>query len=135
MVLMLGDARAKNRESHMPFLKGVERDAIIQNIKLKRREDSVPKYEKETGFVAEYEKLTPQQKKQFRTAVKKIIAALDAGNFPGPPLVIKMSGFSLYEVRWAADGRATFEYRYDTKLNEQIVVWRRIGDHSVLNHP
>ncbi len=95
----------------------------------------MPKFDKETGFLAEYAKLSSQEKKQFRAAVRKIIAALDAGKFPGPPLVQKMTDRDVYEVRWAANGRATFQYKYDAALGENVVIWRRIGDHRVLTNP
>ncbi len=95
----------------------------------------MPKYDTLASFDTEYAKLTPEQKRRFRIAVKKIINALKNGTFPPPPLVEKMAGYSYYEVRWAADGRATFEYVFDAVLGEHVIIWRHIGDHTILNHP
>jgi hypothetical protein len=59
----------------------------------------MPKYDTLTSFDAEYGRLTPEQKRRFRVAVKKIIQSLTSGAFPPPPLVSKMSGYPYYEVR------------------------------------
>lgn len=37
--------------------------------------------------------------------------------------------------REAPDGRATFHYGDEVKAGEPHIVWRRIGDHSILNEP
>ena len=39
------------------------------------------------------------------------------------------------ELTWAPDGRATFEYGPETRPGEPHVIWRRIGDHSILKQP
>lgn len=96
----------------------------------------MPYYDSLPLFDKEFSKLAPEQRRAFMAAVRKIIDSLTAGQgFPSPPLVQKMSAYNLYEVRWAADGRATFEYAYDAALQAHKVLWRRIGDHKILTQP
>jgi hypothetical protein len=41
----------------------------------------------------------------------------------------------VWEVTFAADGRATFEYGTEVVAGEAHVVWRRVGTHGVLADP
>ena len=41
----------------------------------------------------------------------------------------------VWELTWAPDGRATFSYGPEVRPSEQHVMWRRIGDHSILSDP
>jgi hypothetical protein len=40
----------------------------------------------------------------------------------------------IYEIRWAPDGRATFQYGKSMGSGSHII-WRRIGSHAVLREP
>ena len=40
-----------------------------------------------------------------------------------------------WELSWAADGRATFEYGAEYTRGDPHVIWRRIGDHRILDEP
>lgn len=95
----------------------------------------MPKYDYLPGFMREWSKLTPAQQKAFAAVVSTIVRYLKAGlGFPPPPLVQKMTDLDIYEVRWGPNGRATFHIEHDAQ-GEIIVVWRRIGDHSIFNNP
>lgn len=86
-------------------------------------------------FWREWRKLTLAQQRLFEAAWRAINASLDAGRgLPPPPLVQKMSGYDVYEVRWAPNGRATFHQEQGDQ-GTLIVVWRRIGDHDILKQP
>jgi hypothetical protein len=41
----------------------------------------------------------------------------------------------IWEMTWAPDGRATFAYGPEVIADEAHVIWRRIGDHSILADP
>jgi hypothetical protein len=41
----------------------------------------------------------------------------------------------VWELTWAPDGRATFSYGPEVHAGEPHVIWRRIGDHSILSDP
>ena len=38
---------------------------------------------------------------------------------------------SLWEVTWAVDGRATFEYGAEVQRGEPHIIWRRVGTHAI----
>ena len=41
----------------------------------------------------------------------------------------------IFEMTWADDGRATFEYGDEVVKGEAHIVWRRVGTHSVFTRP
>ncbi len=41
----------------------------------------------------------------------------------------------IWEVTFAPDGRATFEYATAVLASEPHVIWRRIGTHAILAEP
>jgi hypothetical protein len=38
----------------------------------------------------------------------------------------------IFEMTWANDGRATFEYGEPVRGDDPHIVWRRVGTHAVL---
>ncbi len=56
--------------------------------------------------------------------------------FPAGLRVKRVQGtLGVWELTWAPDGRATFSYGEEQVRGEPHVVWRRIGDHSILRQP
>jgi hypothetical protein len=41
----------------------------------------------------------------------------------------------VWEMTWAADGRATFEYGQEIHAGEPHIIWRRIGTHDIFRQP
>lgn len=41
----------------------------------------------------------------------------------------------MFEMTWAPDGRATFEYGEEQTEGEPHVIWRRVGTHDVFESP
>jgi hypothetical protein len=41
----------------------------------------------------------------------------------------------VYEMRWAPDGRATFEFGQPVRGREPHIIWRRIGTHDIYGSP
>ena len=41
----------------------------------------------------------------------------------------------VWELAWAPNGRATFAYGTEVWPGEPHIIWRRIGDHSILADP
>ena len=41
----------------------------------------------------------------------------------------------IFEMTWADDGRATFEYGKPVREGEAHIVWRRIGTHDIFTEP
>jgi hypothetical protein len=41
----------------------------------------------------------------------------------------------IWEMSWAPDGRATFQYGEEVHQGKAHVVWRRIGSHAIFRRP
>jgi len=101
----------------------------------------MPTREVLASFWRDWDRLTPQQQRAFREALVQFIAGIaDGGQSFHPRLRVKrVQGHpGLWEMTWAPDGRATFEYGPEVRAGEAHVTWRhtlglstaltRIGD-------
>jgi hypothetical protein len=97
----------------------------------------MPTSDRLESFLRDYEKLTPAQRAASRVAVGHFVADLKTSSGPRSGLrVKKMRGRAgIWELTWADDGRATFEYGPGPTPGEMHVVWRRIGTHDVFKRP
>lgn len=88
-------------------------------------------------FRADFEKLTPTQQAAFLLAVSHFVDDLGSGRPFRKGLRVKgIQGASgLFEMTWADDGRATFEYGKEVVEGESHIVWRRVGTHSAFTRP
>jgi hypothetical protein len=90
------------------------------------------------SFFRDWQSLTPQQQRQFLAALKQFISDLGATE-PGfhPRLRVKrMQGHrDIWEMTWAPDGRATFQYGDEVHAGEAHIIWRRIGTHTIFRRP
>jgi hypothetical protein len=76
--------------------------------------------------------LSPEQKAAFRQAVDRFIEDLPTGRFRKGLRVKGVKGAKgIYEMTWAPDGRATFEYGPPEIGGETHIVWHRIGGHEI----
>jgi len=99
----------------------------------------MPTREVLASFWRDWERLTPQQQRAFRQAVAQFIADITAGgqrSFHPRLRVKRVQGHpGVWEMTWAPDGRATFEYGDEVRPGEPHIIWRRIGTHSVFRRP
>jgi len=96
----------------------------------------VPTYSWVASFRLDYKKLTPDQQAAFLTAVAAFVEDLRRGSFrPGLRVKGIRGATGVFEMTWAPDGRATFEYGSEQVEGEPHVIWRRIGTHGVLGRP
>lgn len=66
---------------------------------------------------------------------KRFDADLAAGSFRPGLRVKRVEGTdSIFEMTWAPDGRATFEYGTSEGRGAHVT-WRRIGRHDVFRRP
>jgi hypothetical protein len=94
----------------------------------------MPTYDGSARFARDFKKLTAEHRDQFKRLVASdFVPGLKAGVF-SPRLRVKrvQSTAAVWEMTWAPDGRATFEYGDERIPGEPHVIWRRIGTHSVL---
>jgi hypothetical protein len=97
----------------------------------------VPTYAWLARFRADFERLTPAQQAAFLVAVQQFVEDLQRGGAFRKGLRVKgiQGAAGIFEMTWAADGRATFEYGEEVTSGEPHIVWRRVGTHAVFNQP
>ena len=97
----------------------------------------MPTYAWRARFRADFERLTPAQQALFLVAVEQFVADLHEGRTFRKGLRIKgiQGAGGIFELTWAADGRATFEYGQEVRQGEPHIVWRRVGTHQIFNKP
>lgn len=95
----------------------------------------MPTYERLPRFDRDYAALSADEKAAFRRAVEKFVEDLERdGRFrKGLRVKAVKSAPGVYELTWAGDGRATFEFGKPVRAGEVHVVWRRVGTHRVLD--
>lgn len=90
------------------------------------------------SFFRDWQSLTPQQQRQFLAALKQFITDLSEpqSSFHPRLRVKRMQGRpSIWEMSWAPDGRATFEYGDEVHPGQAHIIWRRVGTHSIFKRP
>ena len=85
----------------------------------------------------EFARLTPAQQGLFVIAVKHMVEDMRKGQGFRPGLRIKavQKRRGVFEMTRAPDGRATFHYGAEKNPGDPHIVWRRIGNHDILNNP
>jgi hypothetical protein len=80
--------------------------------------------------------LDDDRRSQFQTAVRQFVMDLKAGQLRKGLRVKGVEGApGVYEMTWADDGRATFEYGTPKLKGEPRIIWRRIGTHGIFGAP
>ena len=96
----------------------------------------MPTFAQTDRFRRNFAKLTAAQKAAFRAVAVKFVADLQAGRFrPGLRVKGVQGAEGVFEMTWADDGRATFEYGSAVREGETHIVWRRIGTHDIFTRP
>ena len=97
----------------------------------------MPTFKTRPRFRRDFEQLSADEKKRFLQAVEKFVEDLEGGRgFRSGLRVRKMEGTrGTFEMTWADDGRATFEYGTPVREGQVHVVWRRVGSHSIFSSP
>lgn len=98
----------------------------------------MPTFERLASFLRDFDALTPGQKAAFLRAVVMFVADLRGGQgFRKSLRVKKMAGYDddVWELTWAPDGRATFEFGAPVKEGHPHIRWRRVGTHDIFKGP
>lgn len=97
----------------------------------------MPTYEKLPRFQKDYDQLLPGDRERFKQAVTKFVEDLERG--AGFRAGLRVRGIQgapgVFEMTWAPNGRATFEYGEPPQKGHVHVRWRRVGTHAVLDNP
>ena len=96
-----------------------------------------PTYETEPRFARDLRSLNPDDKGRFTTAVAQFVADLRAGTgFRQGLRVKRVKGTDeIWEMTFAPNGRATWQYGKEMRAGEPHVVWRRVGTHDIFRKP
>jgi len=87
-------------------------------------------------FRRDFASLTAEQRAAFRAAAAKFVVDLEAGTFrPGLRVKGVQGAAGVFEMTWADDGQATFQYVSAVREGETHIVWRRIGTHDIFTRP
>lgn len=97
----------------------------------------MPTYAWLARFRADFERLSSAQQAAFLTAVAQFVEDLGAGRPVRRGLRVKgvKGAPGIFEMTWADDGRATFEFGAEVVPGQPHVVWRRVGTHDVFGRP
>ena len=97
----------------------------------------MPTYEWLGRFRADFEGLSPDQQTAFLLAVRQVVGDLAGNRAIRKGLRVKgvQGAKGIFEMTWAPDGRATFEYGSEVRGGEAHVVWRRVGTHAIFFRP
>jgi hypothetical protein len=97
----------------------------------------VPTYFQVDRFQKDWLLLDEEDKARFRAAAKQFIEDLEGGGHFRKGLRIKgvQGAKGVYELTWAPDGRATWEYGEEVSPGVPHIVWRRIGTHDIFKTP
>jgi mRNA-degrading endonuclease YafQ of YafQ-DinJ toxin-antitoxin module len=90
------------------------------------------------AFWRDWDRLTPQQQRQFLAALRQFIADLDepqTGFHPSLRVKRMQGRRDIWEMSWAPDGRATFQYGDEVHPGQSHITWRRVGTHSIFRRP
>jgi mRNA-degrading endonuclease YafQ of YafQ-DinJ toxin-antitoxin module len=96
----------------------------------------VPTYQPRPRFLRDFKNLTNEQAAAWEKTLDTFVACLRSGRFEPGLRVKRVHGYpGVWEMTWAADGRATFEYGQEIRPGEPHIIWRRIGTHDIFRQP
>lgn len=97
----------------------------------------MPTYAWLARFGADFDALSPSQQAAFLVAVAQFVEDPRRGGGFRKGLRVKgiKGATGIFEMTWADDGRATFEYRDAVTQGETHVIWRRVGTHAIFDRP
>lgn len=87
-------------------------------------------------FKRDLKKLPKTQREIFADAVQEFVEDAVTGKFQSSLRVKRVQGTSeVFEMTWAPDGRATWQYGKPIRAKESHIIWRRVGTHEVFRNP
>lgn len=97
----------------------------------------MPTYEWLRAFSVDIDRLSATERAAFGRAVEQFVTDLRRGSgFRKGLRVKRVQGWSdIWEMTWAPDGRATWQYGPAQREGEIHVIWRRIGGHEIFKNP
>lgn len=93
----------------------------------------MPTFAMTPQFERDLKALDFAQRDRFRrTVTEQFVPDVDSGKFRPGLRVKKVQGVpKVFEMTWAPDGRATWEYGDPIRAGIRHVIWRRVGTHAI----
>jgi hypothetical protein len=96
----------------------------------------VPTHEELPRFLRDWRGLRSDQRAAFLQALRQFVAGVKDQRFDPRLRVKRVRGHrAIWEMSWAPDGRATFQYGAEVLPGEPHIIWRRIGTHDIFRAP
>jgi hypothetical protein len=96
----------------------------------------VATFETTARFDKDWADLDVGDQARFRKAVANFITDLEKGSFRPGLRVKRVQGTDgVFEMTFAPDGRATWQYGDELVPGLAHIIWRRIGTHDILTRP
>jgi hypothetical protein len=96
----------------------------------------MPTFARAARFDKDWSLLDEHDQERFKTALRHFIEDVEAGRFrPGLRVRGVQGTPGVFEMTWAPDGRATWQYGEQRYEGVPHVVWRRIGTHDAFRSP
>jgi hypothetical protein len=96
----------------------------------------LPTHQELARFLRDWQHLSSEQRGAFLRVLPLFVAGLASQSFAPQLRVKRVQGETgLWEMTWAADGRATFSYGAEVKAGQPHIIWRRIGTHDIFRQP
>jgi hypothetical protein len=93
----------------------------------------VPTFATTPRFRRDLKALSPEQLAQFKKVVcEEFVPDVDANRWRPGLRVKRVQGVpKVFEMTWAPDGRATWEFGAPIRDGARHVIWRRVGTHDI----
>ncbi len=96
----------------------------------------MPTYAWIAAFRLDFKKLSRADQVAFLQSVRTFVEDLESGRFrPGIRVKGVRGALRVFEMTWAPNGRATFEYGAKRVPGEAHIIWRRVGTHDIFDRP
>ncbi len=102
----------------------------------------MPTYDRESRFLRDWARLSKDQRGLLLTARDEFVDDLrdmEAGRRSSFRRGLRVKGAKgapgIFEMTWAADGRATFSWGEEKLPGHRHIIWRRCGGHEILERP
>jgi hypothetical protein len=96
----------------------------------------MPTFARTPDFNRDFRPLSSRDQALYLAAARRFVHDLRGRRFRKGLRVKALQGHDgIFEMTWAPDGRATFEYGAEVRPGEPYVIWRRVGGHDIFTNP
>ena len=96
----------------------------------------MPTHAEHSQFWDDYDRLSQARQRALLVVRDRFVANLRDRQFDPALRLKRVRGHDgIWELSWAPDGRATFEYGDEVIPGEAHIIWRRVGTHEIFDRP